>query len=72
MTSVLVNMKLSKMSAELNLLVEANVGKVLAAEDNNTSLSNQEGEFVSLFRVEGTQLQPVDLGPNGRRDYIER
>lgn len=56
MASMLMNMQLAKVCAKLLLLLKANISKVLAAEDNDASLSREKGQFVLLLRGERAQL----------------
>jgi hypothetical protein len=55
------NVESTKILSELFLLLGANVLKVLVAEHDNASLSNQQRELVPLHVCQLRQLQPFDL-----------
>lgn len=72
MPSMLMDMQLAKVGTKLLLLLEADVNKVLIAEDNDASLCSEEGEFVLLLRVQRAKLQAMNFGTDRRGDFLER
>lgn len=67
----LMDMQGAKIGAELALAFWTNVGKVLIAENNDSSLRCQESQLILLLGGEGAELYTTDLSANGRRQLLE-
>lgn len=62
------DMQWAKVAAKFLLLLNTNVFKILVTENNDTALSNQEGQLVFLQVIQLRQLEATDLSPNNRCD----
>ena len=63
------HVKSAKVRAKLFLLLNTNILKVLSSENNNTSLSNQQGKFVFLHISQLGELQTLDLSAYSRSQF---
>ena len=57
----------TKVARKLLLLLDANILEVLAAEDDDASLGNEQGQLVLLRVAQLRELQTPDLGADARR-----
>lgn len=56
----------AKVAGKVLLLLNADVLKVLVAEDDDAALGNEQGQLVLLQVIEGRQLEAADLGADAR------
>lgn len=63
------HVKSAKVRAKLFLLLNTNILKVLSSENNNPSLSNQQGKFVFLHISQLGELQALDLSAHSRSQF---
>lgn len=59
-----VDVQRAKVLPELLLLFDADVLEILVAEDNDTALGDEQGQFVLLDVAQLGELEPADLGAN--------
>jgi hypothetical protein len=63
------HVKSAEVRAKLFLLLNTNILEVLSSENNNTSLSNQQGKFVFLHISQFGELQALDLSAHSRSQF---
>jgi hypothetical protein len=63
------HVKSAKVRAKIFLLINTNILKLLSSENNNTSLSNQQGKFVFLHISQLGELQALDLSAHSRSQF---
>lgn len=65
------DMQRAEITGKLLLTFHADVLEVLVAEYDNPAFGDQERKFILLAVIELGQLQPTNLGPDDRREFVD-
>jgi len=64
-------MQRAKITGKLFLTFHADVLEVLVAEYDNPAFGDQERKLIFLAIIEFGQLQPANLSPDDRREFVD-